>query len=65
MDERRVQNIDVDPERNMIYWTDSSLKTIKRALIPVNDQHQLAQSQDLYIAAHISPHGIAVDWITK
>ena len=63
LNERRVQDIDVDPERKILYWTDSSLQTIKRALIP-EDPNQLTQSQDLNIQAN-SPHGIAVDWITK
>ena len=62
INEYHVQNIDVDPDWSMIYWTDSSLRTIKRAMIP--DVDQLTFSQDLRIHVQ-APHGIAFDWITK
>ena len=60
----RVQAIDVDPQRKLLYWTDSSLKAIKRAVIP-DDVNQMGHPQDLAISGLREPNGIAFDWIAK
>ena len=62
--ERRVVAMDVDPQRRLVYWTDSSLKTIKRAMIP-EDPTQLGHPQDLRIPDIKDPAGLAVDWVAK
>ena len=61
---RRIQSIALDPHRRLIYWSDSSLKTILRAMIPT-DTKQLAHSQDLEISDIVAPNGVAFDWVAK
>ena len=62
--ERRIQAIDMDPTRRIVYWTDSSLKTIKRAAIP-SDKDHLGFSQDLSVQGIEQPDGLAFDWVAK
>ena len=62
--DRRVQALDFDYERRFLYWTDSSLKTVKRALVP-EDQSELGHPQDLGISGMVQPNGIAFDWVAK
>ena len=59
----RIEAIDFDPLTNVIYWTDTSLKTIQRALLP-EQPTQSGYPQDLRIDASV-PHGIAFDYVTK
>ena len=61
---RRIQALDVDPGRKLLYWTDSSQKTIKRALIP-NNPKEMGYPQDLKITGIRQPSGLAFDWVAK
>ena len=61
---RRIQALDVDPGRKLLYWTDSSQKTIKRALIPDNPK-EMGYPQDLKITGIRQPSGLAFDWVAK
>lgn len=61
---RRVQSLTVDVTRKLVYWTDSSLKTIMRAMIPDNPK-QMAHPQNLHVGDIISPNGIAFDWVAR
>ena len=58
------QAISVDPGRKLLYWTDSSEKTIKRAVIP-DDPKEMGYPQDLKITGIGQPSGIAFDWVAK
>ena len=61
---RRIQAFDIDPEKRLIYWSDTSLRTIMRAMIP-DDPKQLGHPQDLEIRGLLKPSGVAVDWVAK
>ncbi|CAH1789469.1 unnamed protein product [Owenia fusiformis] len=61
--ERRIQAIAIDPSRRIVYWTDTSLKTIKRAAIPDDPKH-LGYPQDLELSGLEQPDGIAIDWVS-
>lgn len=62
---KRIQSLAVDVARNFIYWTDSSFKTIMRAIIAPKNGRHLAHPQDLHIGGIISPKGIAFDWVAR
>ena len=47
-----------------IYWTDSSLQTIKRATVP-EDPNYLGFAQDLEIEMIKQPDGLAFDWVAR
>ncbi len=47
-----------------MYWTDSSLQTIKRAMVP-EDPNTLGFAQDLQIEMVRQPDGIAFDWVAR
>ncbi|XP_013407657.1 low-density lipoprotein receptor-related protein 2-like [Lingula anatina] len=64
MTEQRVQAIDFDPAGRTVYWSDSSLKTLKRAYIP-DDPTIQGHAQDLQIIGIEQPEGIAFDWVAK
>ncbi len=59
-----LQAIDVDLDTKVVYWTDSSTKTISRALLP-DDHTQMGYPQDLGIEGIATPNGIAFDWVAK
>jgi hypothetical protein len=62
---RRIQALAVDSERQVIYWTDTSDKSIRRAMMPSDTKHQ-AHSQDIRAGGDImAPYGIAFDWVAK
>ena len=61
---RRIQALDVDPSRKLAYWSDSSERTIKRAVIP-DDPMLMGYPQDLQIIDIGNPTGIAFDWVAK
>lgn len=57
--------IDVDMGRKLIYWTDSSLKKIRRAGIPRNMKADTeAVPQDLNIMTY-QPEDLAIDWVAR
>jgi hypothetical protein len=62
---RRIQALSIDSERQVIYWTDTSDKVIRRAMIPSDTKHR-AHSQDLRTSGDVMvPNGIAFDWVAK
>ena len=60
---RRIEAMDFDPLTNVVYWSDSSVNTISRAVIP-GDQRYQGYPQDLRIDVTM-PAGIAFDYVTK
>lgn len=62
---QRIQAFDYDPDpaHNLIYWTDSSLKTIQRAAMPTRDGES-GYPDDLRIDVQ-QPSGLAFDWVAK
>ena len=64
VNEHHIHAIDVDPGRSIIYWTDTSVRSIKRALI--SEEHdQMTYSQDLKINNIHRPTGLSFDWVAK
>ncbi|XP_015791351.1 low-density lipoprotein receptor-related protein 2 [Tetranychus urticae] len=63
--ESRIQALDFDPIKDMMYWTDSYEKTIKRSFIPdpFDRDHGLGHSQNLELKSSSKLSDIAVDWI--
>jgi hypothetical protein len=62
---RRIQALAVDASKQLIYWTDTGDKVIRRAMVPSDVRHQ-AHSQSLRSGSDIvAPRGIAFDWVTK
>lgn len=59
---QRIQALDFDPNRNVIYWSDSSIGTLMRATKPQDQQS--AFPQDLHVSVH-SPNGLSFDWVTR
>ena len=47
-----------------IYWSDSSLQTIQRAMVP-EDPNYLGFAQDLEIEMIRQPDGLAFDWVAR
>ena len=62
--ERRVQALDFDPARKVVYWSDSSLRTIKRSSLP-DGPGQVGYPQDLTLGDIKEPSGIAIDWVAR
>ena len=60
---RRIQALAVDTQRQIVYWTDTSDKAIRRAMIPADSKHR-AHSQDLRRDI-LAPYGLAFDWVAK
>lgn len=65
--ESRIQSLDYDPITDILYWTDTYDKTIKRAVIPnPNDpEHGNGFSQNLELKGLTKPVDIAVDWVGR
>ena len=62
---RRIQAMTVDAKRQVVYWTDSSDKAIRRAMLPADTKHR-AHSQDLRAGGDLmAPYGIAFDWVAE
>nr|CAD7412023.1 unnamed protein product [Timema cristinae] len=65
-DERRIEAIDYDPTREMVFWADSYEKTIKRSYM-VNAQEgevKIGFAQDLNMKGNSKPTSLAVDWLS-
>ncbi|KAK7113108.1 hypothetical protein V1264_012457 [Littorina saxatilis] len=59
---QRADAMDVDPARQLVYWTDTDLHLINRAVVPkANDASTIPQS--LPIAKLDRPEGLAIDWV--
>lgn len=57
--------IDVDMSRKLIYWTDTSMKKIRRAGIPRNMKTDSETvPQDLNIMTY-QPEDVAIDWVAR
>lgn len=65
--ESRIQAIDYDPIKDMMYWTDSYEKAIKRSFIPdpLDRDHGMGFPQNLHLKGLSKPTDIAVDWIGR
>ncbi|XP_077997838.1 low-density lipoprotein receptor-related protein 2-like [Glandiceps talaboti] len=65
--ERRTWALDYfrdDNNNTILYWTDTSQRTIKRAFLPFAVD-QFSFSQDLELNDIIRPEGIAIDWVNR
>ena len=57
--------IDLDIERRLIYWTDTSLRKILRAGIPQDLKvSSVPQPQELNLKVY-QPESVAIDWVAK
>ncbi|RWS16465.1 low-density lipoprotein receptor-related protein 2-like protein [Dinothrombium tinctorium] len=65
--ESRIQALDYDPIKDIIYWADSFEKTIKRAYIPDprDPEHGLGYPQNLDVKGLSKPTDIAIDWVGR
>ncbi|CAG0879500.1 unnamed protein product [Darwinula stevensoni] len=63
--EFRIQALDFDPTKKMIYWTDSYEKAVKRSLMAYADIPDVETGfpQNLELKGSSKPFGIAVDWV--
>ena len=61
---RRIEALDYDPDRKVVYWTDSSELNIKWAGIP-EDVTQRGYAERLPPIGINEPNGIAFDWVAK
>lgn len=61
----RIQSLDYDPIKQIVYWTDSYEQNIKRAYLPdlKDSKHGSEFAQNLDIKSVIKPTDIAVDWV--
>ncbi|RUS75762.1 hypothetical protein EGW08_016467 [Elysia chlorotica] len=60
----RTAGLDVDLDRRLLYWTDTSLGRIYRTAIP-KDEKKKAVPQDLKVPEVSRPESISVDWAAK
>jgi len=61
---RRIESLTLDVPRGLVYWTDTSLKSILRAVVPSNSK-LVAEPQVLNIAGLMSPTAVALDWVAR
>ncbi|XP_013773508.1 low-density lipoprotein receptor-related protein 2-like isoform X2 [Limulus polyphemus] len=63
-EESQIFAIDYDPIHNIVYWTDTSDKTIKRSFIPnpSDPNDGTGYPQNLEVKGLAKPSAIAVDW---
>ncbi|XP_071103874.1 low-density lipoprotein receptor-related protein 2-like [Haliotis cracherodii] len=61
---QRIHALDVDPAWQLLYWTDTSQRSIQRAAMPKEATMQ-GFAQSLKISGLQQPEGLAVDWVTK
>ena len=64
-DEKRIEALDYDIEKQMIFWADSFEKTIKRSYMPNarNGKVKTGYAQDLNMKINSKLAAIAVDWV--
>lgn len=63
--EKRIESIDYDPKKQMVFWADSSDRTIKRSYMvnAMEGQAKIGFAQDLNMKGNSKPTAVAVDWI--
>ena len=61
---RQADALDVDPVKQLVYWTDSVLRQINRAVVP-KEEDETAIAQPLRVESSFAgrPLGISVDWV--
>ena len=67
-DQERIEGLDFDPIKNMIYWVDSQEKSIKRSFIPgMHDSVEIGHPQDIQPAGKglAKPTDVSFDWVTQ
>jgi hypothetical protein len=60
----RIEALDFDPMQKVLYWTDSSSGSFKRAMLP-DDPALQPVAQTLSVNGIMQPNGIAFDWVTR
>ena len=61
---QRADAIDVDPARLLVYWTDTDLHQIHRAVVP-KDSDMSTIPQTLPIDGLNRPEGLSIDWVAQ
>ncbi|XP_037294723.1 LOW QUALITY PROTEIN: low-density lipoprotein receptor-related protein 2 [Manduca sexta] len=63
--EKRIEAIDYDPKKEMVFWADSYDKTIKRSYMvnALNGEVKTGFAQDLNMKGNAKPTALAVDYI--
>ena len=63
--QKRIEALDYNPESQMIFWTDSYDKTIKRSYMvnAMNGDAKVGYAQDLNMKGGTKPTALAVDWV--
>lgn len=67
-DQERIEGLDFDPVKNMIYWVDSQSKSIKRSFIPkMHEGSEIGHPQDIQPDGKglAKPTDISFDWVTQ
>lgn len=59
---RRADGLDVDPLRRLMFWTDTHLHRINRAVVP-KDSDVTTLPQRLPLSGVSRPEDVAVDWV--
>ncbi|KFM82299.1 Low-density lipoprotein receptor-related protein 2, partial [Stegodyphus mimosarum] len=64
--ESRIQALDYDITKDIMYWTDTSEKTIKRSFIPdvMYQDTSSGFAQNLELKGLTKPSALAVDWVS-
>jgi low density lipoprotein-related protein 2 len=65
--EKRIEAIDYDPEKQLVFWADSYDRTIKRSYMvnAMDGQAKIGFAQDLNMKGGSKPTAVAVDWIAE
>ena len=64
MNQGEIRATDHDPVNRMIFWVDATIKQLKRAQIPLDEDNVdvMSFAQDLGITGLVDPSGVAYDW---
>lgn len=60
----RADALDVDPARQLVYWTDTDMHLIHRAVVP-RDNDASTIPQTLPIVQTNRPEGLSIDWVAQ
>lgn len=61
---QRADALDVDPVRQLVYWTDIDVHHINRAVVP-KDNDASTIPQTLPIVQINRPEGLSIDWVAQ